>query len=267
MASTGVKNLRKYGRPPYSVAVIHGGPGAPGEMAPVAREFSSTYGILEPLQTGDTLQGQVEELEAVLMEHGSLPLVLIGHSWGAVLGFLVAADNPSLVRKLILVSSAVFEEEYAAGIMETRLSRLSPEERTIVDRLTAELEDPAAKEKDGIFAQLGTLMARADSYDPIADIKNEIIEYQYHIYREVWRAAEGRRSSGDLLRLGARITCPVVAIHGDYDPHPAEGVRMPLSRVLRDFRFLLLERCGHCPWREKHARDSFYAMLRNELQP
>jgi pimeloyl-ACP methyl ester carboxylesterase len=262
-----MKQLRKYGRHPYSVAVIHGGPGAPGEMAPVAREMSSTYGILEPLQTRDTLQGQVEELQAVLMEHGNPPLVLIGHSWGAVLSFIVAADNPSLVSKLILVGSAVFEEEYAPGIMETRLSRLSPEDRATVARLTAELQDPAAKEKDGIFAQLGTLIARADSYDPITDTKNEIIEYQYHIYQEVWRAAEGTRSSGALLNMGQWVECPVVAIHGDYDAHPAEGVRIPLSRALRDFRFLLLERCGHYPWREKRARDTFYATLRNELQP
>ena len=27
-----MKKLRKYGNPPYAVAVIHGGPGAPGEV-------------------------------------------------------------------------------------------------------------------------------------------------------------------------------------------------------------------------------------------
>jgi len=34
---TPMKNLRKYGKAPFSIAAIHGGPGAPGEMAPVAR--------------------------------------------------------------------------------------------------------------------------------------------------------------------------------------------------------------------------------------
>ncbi|OGO08964.1 MAG: hypothetical protein A2Y61_04055 [Chloroflexi bacterium RBG_13_60_13] len=150
--------------------------------------------------------------------------------------------------------------------METRLSRLSPEERATVHRLTGELDDPAGKEKDLIFARLGTLMARADSYDPILDIKNEIIEYQYRIYQGVWRDAREMRSSGAFLAMGQRVKCPVLAIHGEYDPHPAEGVRMPLSKALGDFRFLLLERCGHCPWREKHARDGFYAALMSELQ-
>ena len=205
-----MKNLRKYGKPPYSVAIVHGGPGAPGEMAPVAREISATYGVLEPLQTRDTLEGQVGELQAMLKEHGSLPLALIGYSWGAMLSFIVAAQSPSLVRKLILVGSAVFEEKYAAGIMETRLSRLSPEERATVHRLTGELDDPAGKEKDLIFARLGTLMARADSYDPILDIKNEIIEYQYRIYQGVWRDAREMRSSGAFLAMGQRVKCPVL---------------------------------------------------------
>jgi hypothetical protein len=35
-----MKNLRIYGKAPFNVAVIHGGPGAVGEMAPVARELS-----------------------------------------------------------------------------------------------------------------------------------------------------------------------------------------------------------------------------------
>ena len=28
----------------------------------------------------------------------------------------------------------------------------------------------------------------------------------------------------------------MIAIHGDYDPHPAEGVEKPLATVLKDFR-------------------------------
>ncbi len=59
-------NLRKYGNKPFKLAVIHGGPGAPGEMAPVARELSSIMGVLEPLQTATSLEGQVQELHNVL---------------------------------------------------------------------------------------------------------------------------------------------------------------------------------------------------------
>ena len=124
-----MENLRVYGSPPYNVAVIHGGPGAPGEMAPVARELSSTAGVLEPLQTAASLEGQVQEFHDVLQESGDPPMTLIGWSWGAWLGFILASRYPDMVGKLILVSSGPFEEEYAADITETRLKRLNEEER------------------------------------------------------------------------------------------------------------------------------------------
>jgi hypothetical protein len=56
-----MKNLRKYGKAPYKIAVIHGGPGAGGEMAPIARELASDWGVLEPFQTATSLEGQIEE--------------------------------------------------------------------------------------------------------------------------------------------------------------------------------------------------------------
>jgi hypothetical protein len=75
-----MNNLRTYGVTPFKIALVHGGPGAPGEMAPVARELSSEMGILEPLQTADSIDGQVEELKNVLETHGNPPLILVGFS-------------------------------------------------------------------------------------------------------------------------------------------------------------------------------------------
>ena len=74
--------------------------------------------------------------------------------------------------------------------------------------------------------------------------------------------AELLRRTGELLEMGRRISCPVVAIHGDWDPHPAEGVAEPLSSVLKSFEFILLANCGHTPWVEKMAKDKFYSILK-----
>jgi len=259
-----MKHLRKYGSKPFSVAVIHGGPGAPGEMAPVARELSCIKGVLEPLQTATTLEGQVQELKAVLEKDGALPVTLIGFSWGAMLSFIFTARHPSLVKKLILIGSGAYEEKYAVNIVRTRLSRLSQEEREEALFLMKILSDPAIKDKNTPMARLGRLISKADSYDPLPQ-DSEILEYQYDIYQSVWEQARELRSSGKLLELGKRIKCPVVAIHGDYDPHLPEGVKGPLSRILKDFKFILLEKCGHYPWLERSARDRFYNILKNEI--
>jgi pimeloyl-ACP methyl ester carboxylesterase len=259
-----MKNLRKYGKEPLRVAVIHGGPGAPGEMAPVARELSSLMGVLEPLQTKVTLEGQVRELKAVLEENAALPVTLIGFSWGALLSFIFTAQNPSFVKKLLLVSSASYQEKYALNITQTRLSRLSEMEREQALSLMQTLNDPSVADKNTLMGRLGELVSRADSYDPLP-YDDEILECQFDIFQGVWEQASELRSSGKLLELGRKIKCPVVAIHGDYDAHPAAGVKEPLSRVLKDFRFILLEKCGHRPWLERNARERFYNILKEEV--
>jgi pimeloyl-ACP methyl ester carboxylesterase len=255
-----VVNTRKYGQKPFGIAVIHGGPSAAGEMAPVARELSGVAGVIEPLQTAGTLEGQVQELRAVLEANGGLPVSLIGFSWGATLGYILVARYPALVKKLILVSGGPFEHKYAAGIMETRLGRLGQQAGSEVASLMAALEDPTTPDKNVLFARLGKLITAADSYKPLSQ-DSEILEYRYDIYKGVWPQAAELRRSGQLLELGERIRCPVVAIHGDYDPHPAAGVKEPLGRVLKDFRFFLLANCGHYPWLERQARDEFYSIL------
>jgi pimeloyl-ACP methyl ester carboxylesterase len=260
-----MKNLRIYGKAPFRVAVLHGGPGAPGHMAPVARELSPDLGILEPLQTAASLEGQIGELRAILLENGDLPVTLIGSSWGAMLGFIFTARYSEFVEKLILVGSGVYEERYAARILGTRLSHLSEEERREARSLMEALNDPDVVDKNIPLAQLGRLFTKADAYNPLT-IETENLEVQYNIYQSVWNDALVLRNTRELLVLGRRIQCPVVAIHGDYDPHLAEGVQKPLSTVLKSFRFILLGNCGHLPWIEKEARDKFYEILREELK-
>lgn len=257
-------NLRTYGKQPFNVAVIHGGPGAAGEIAPVARELASNWGVLEPLQMKASLEGQIEELKTILEKHGDLPVSLIGFSWGAWLSYLVSAPYPSLVKKLILIGSGPFEEKYAERIQETRLNRLSEAERIEVKSLYEVLDNPEVENKSIAFARFGALFSKADAYDPIID-ESEIIDYDPDIFQSVWREAAELRRNGKLLKLGKQIKCPVIAIHGDYDPHPAEGVQKPLSTMLKIFRFILLKNCGHKPWIERQVRDEFYRILKEEL--
>lgn len=255
-------NLRRYGTKPFSVAVIHGGPGAPGEVAPVARDLSVSCGVLEPLQTATSLDGQIDELRSVLQEAADLPVTLIGHSWGAWLSYLEAAYNPFLVSKVILVSSGPFEAHYTSNLMDTRLGRLGSEERAEAQRLMAALSNGSASDSE--LGRFGEIMHRADSYDPVP-VESEPMECDSAAYQGVWSSAAELRRSGKLLSLGQMIRCPVLAVHGDYDPHPYEGVRDPLSRTLGDFRFVLLEKCGHTPWAERHARERFFTLLREEI--
>ncbi len=252
-------NLRKYGTPPFNIAVIHGGPGAAGEMAPVAKTLSHKYGVLEPIQTQTSLTGQIEELKKTISNNCSSPINLIGHSWGAWLGFMLTAKYPTLVKKLILVGSGPFEEKYAKNLLEKRLKRLIPKDSQEVRSLLSNIDDSS-------FARLGALIDKADSYDPITH-EDEIISYSAEIFQKVWKDAATLRSNGKLLDMSQEIQCPVTAIHGDYDPHPLEGVSKPLESRLSDFKFIKLNHCGHTPWIERLAKEEFYSILERELIP
>lgn len=260
-----MQNLRKYGEPPFSAALVHGGPGAAGEMAPVARELADDYGILEPLQTAKSLEDQVTELKTVLEENADLPVNLVGFSWGAWLSWIVAARYPELVRKLILIGSGSFEKKYIKNVVFERMSRLNEAERDEFFYIENELQMKRPENLKMLFSRLGELLSQADAFDPIK-IDNEKIVLRPTIFQKVWPVADKFRSTGKLLALASQIKCPVVALHGDYDSHPAEGVREPLSNYLPDFRFILLENCGHKPWAERQARDAFYRILTDELK-
>jgi pimeloyl-ACP methyl ester carboxylesterase len=165
---------------------------------------------------------------------------------------------------LILVGSGSFDARYGPQTLETRLTRLSAEDRAEALELMKVVEGPDADQDS--FQRFGELLHSVDTYEQIEDDNNpDALPEQPEAYRKVWPEVEKIRSDGVFLELASRIGCPVIGIHGDYDSHPAEGVREPLARLVKDFRFVLLERCGHIPWTERRGREPFYEILEEGL--
>ncbi len=255
-----MKNVRCYGKRPYTVAVIHGGPGAPGDMAPVARELAKDIGVLEPLQTKNSIDGQIEELADVLKKNDKLPVVLVGHSWGATLSYMTAARYPVLVKKLILIGTPPLDNKKRPDLTPIWLERLSEKERVEFVSLEEFVWDGVAEDKSASMGRLFRLIAKGESYRQIP-AKDEVLEYQVNmnasIFRELFKLPMG---------VGVKpIKCPVVTIHGDFDPRPADVAKESLSCMAKDFKFILLEKCGHYPWLERYARDEFFKVLRREI--
>ena len=242
--------------------MLHGGPGAPGSMQEPAVNLASQAGILEPLLTHPSITGQLAGLYETIMKHGYPPVILIGHSWGAWLAFLFAANYPALAKKLILIGAGSFEPQYNANLVKIRSNRLSEKENDEATILSALVNQGSASDCD--FRRYGELMTKADSYDCDA-VEKGALKFYPEVYHSVWKEAEKIRKRGELLAMGSKIACPVVAIHGMDDPHPSEGVEKPLRKVLQDFRFTALEKCGHYPWRERHAKVRFYEILAKEF--
>ena len=256
---------RAWGEAPFSVVLVHGGPGAPGEMGPVARELSAAHGVLEPFQSAASVEGQVEELAAQIRGHADPPVVLAGFSWGAMLCVLVAAAHPSSVARLVLIGSGPLDSACAPEVMATRLRRLPPAERAELRRLQDMLNDPRASPSSADLARFGELTGRADAVDPVAAAPAGFPP-QAGLHRRVWTEAAALRAEGYFVERARSIACPVVVIHGDSDPHPVRGVVGPLADAGISLRVHLLRDCGHRPWAERRARDVFSALLRREVE-
>jgi proline iminopeptidase len=107
------KGIRK----PYPVISLIGGPGGSfGEndiqkLTPMAEEGYDVY-LYDQVGSGwsarladirdYTAARHKQDLEAIVQNIGAEKVILIGHSWGAILATLYAADNPTRVAAMIL---------------------------------------------------------------------------------------------------------------------------------------------------------------------
>lgn len=258
--------IRTYGKSPFGTAVLHGGPGGIGSAAELARGLQERYhiGTLEPLQSQYSIGALIDELEEQLnAPENQMPIVLIGHSWGAWLAGLFAEKHLEVIRKLILVGSGPLRP--TDGIDAVRASRFTPAERAEYGALTAALGKCPEKQQDALLKRLGEICEKADTFCPAEIPAENGSSFDGEMYAKVWNEAEELRAKGGLEKAFRRLRVPVTIIHGDYDPHPADGVSRILDLHQIPYQYHLLNRCGHTPWREKYAADSFFEILYGEI--
>lgn len=253
-----------YGSSPHNVVVLHGGPGASGEVAPIAVELQDQFGILEPLPKGSTIDEQVSEIAEMIRKLCEPPVYMIGHSWGAILALMFAAEHPELVRKLILISCGPLEEGWDEEIIETRFSRLYDRNVKEIILLVDIISEKKPGNRQAAYELLQEKLIETDAYAPIPQGKNRI-GCDLDAHKTLWGEALEMRESGALADIVGMVECPVFAIHGEYDPNPHQSSSNLISATVDDFTVEVLNRCGHRPWIEEHAHRHFYALLRKAL--
>lgn len=257
--------VRRHGASGPTLVVLHGGPGAQGSATGLARMLSKRFEVLEPLQRRSgrvslTVAQHVEDLAAV----APVPSAIIGHSWGAMLGLSFAARYPSAVSKLVLVGCGTYDEGARASLRAEIRRRLG------VDgcRRVEEVESQLARETDAVLRdralqELGVLQSRLDSYDPLPDFADpsEALPVDALGHTETWNDVLRLQREGIEPQAFAQIRASVLLVQGDYDPHPGAAIRQALQRYIPHLEYLELERCGHEPWRERYAHQTFAAAV------
>lgn len=249
-------NVRLYGNAPYKVAVIHGGPGAAGSMRHLAWELSSMCSVIEPLQSKYNIQSLVRELDRQLNASAEMPMILIGHSWGAWLSIIYATHYPENVTGLILVGCPPFEDRYVPAITENRIRRLGTVMGTEFRQLLYNMSNGVTASD---MERLERLVEKSDNCHTIPGYR--CCRPDSRMYESVWKEAATLRTEGKIKEMISHLHCPLYFIHGCEDPHPLEGITMPLDEMHIRYHLYTLENCGHSPFLETEIHDTFCSLL------
>ena len=257
--------IRRYGNRGPNVVVLHGGPGAPGSAAGLARALADEFSVLEPLQrrSGDvplTVSQHIEDLAAIARTGSAI----VGHSWGAMLGLSFAACFPDRVSSLALVGCGTYDEECRAEFRSRLDALMDDATRSRLEnlRLRAAMEvDPDVR--DAVVRQRGNLTMSIEAYELMdsVDDPSDALPYDGGTNAETWSDVLRLQREGLEPQRFSRIPCPVLMLHGDTDPHPGAATRDLLRRFIPHLQYVEFEKCGHEPWKEQHARNPFLAAL------
>ena len=229
-------------------------------LAPFAR-------VVEPLQRGSgsvalSVDLHVEDLERVAPDRA----IVAGHSWGAMLALSFAAVHPDRVSSLVLVGCGTYDEKGRAMYQRAMSSRYTDEARARRDALREAIDRAGTDdERDRLLLERARVSMRAQSFDRIDEPEYELSEVDHRAHAETWTDAMERQSNGTEPAAFATITCPVTMIHGADDPHPGPHTAEVLRRFMPQLRYVELPRCGHEPWCERYARDTFRDVLREAV--
>ena len=252
------------GRPP--VVFLHGGPGIPGEPggpvlsgpAGLARDGFDVYvydqigaGLSSRLPDANdyTADRHVADLELVRQRIGAEELVLVGHSWGAVLAARYLAAHPDRVAKVVLEAPGELwlpaqARRLAPGADATTPEQDALQQRLLTPRLIAvtllsQLDPQAARtlagdeEMDGFLLDSFPLQP-SPTCDPAAGLQPPAgAGYYVNVATNASLAAvPDPRPALRALPTPALVLAPEC----DYlDPSLAQGYRdaLPASRLVR----------------------------------
>jgi proline iminopeptidase len=257
------------------VLLLAGGPGIDAAyLAPLAKSLATAHRTVVLHQRGTgrsevkpldastvSLRLLLEDIEALRVELGIDRWVILGHSWGGLLGMAYAQAHPARVRGLVLVGSGGPSMEWMAYYGDNVLARLPLYDR----KAAAYWIEPGRYLADPERAVLEYSRATAPAmvYDP-----EKVLTLVEQSFRPgAFNAAVNLLLTPQIVGYDfrpalARLEAPVLVVQGRQDP-VGESTARALADAFPRATLRFLERCGHWPFVEKE--EEFLALVREFL--
>jgi pimeloyl-ACP methyl ester carboxylesterase len=191
------------------------------------------FGDSDRPSSGYTINDFAGDVAALLDTIGLTGVTLVGHSMGSFVARRVAVTRPDLVRRLVLVGTAVTADNAVL--------------REVVD-VVRDLPDPVPVEFVREF-QDSTLHAPVPS-----EFFDALVAEARKAPARVWRAAlDGLLAFDDTAALG-RITAATLVVGGQHDALFSCEEQSAVAAAIPRARFTLYRGAGHCPNWERPER-------------
>jgi proline iminopeptidase len=265
------------------VIVLHGGPDFDhGYLLPDLDQLSDVFRLIyydqrgrgksaENVQPQDvTLASDLDDIDRVRRHYELGAVVLLGHSWGAVLALEYALRNPTHVSHLILTNPAPVSASDLAAVRKVYLERLGEEmdrQRAIVATAAYQAGDPEAvatryrihfkpslKHPEDYEKMMARMRAGFLSQGKDGIVKARAVEGQ--LMRDTWEVA-----GYDLLPKLAGMAVPTLVIAGDHDFMVGAAER--IAGAIPSAELVTIKGCGHfafleCAGEVRNALKSFF---------
>lgn len=275
---------RTVGRGP-SIVVLHGGPDFDiSYLLPEMDTLIDGHRLIYYDQRGRgksaagfraddvTLATDVADLDAMREHFGMQSVVLLGHSFGAVLALEYAVRHPARVARIILLNPAPVSASDRQVLADAYTKQLGPDlerQNEIRNGSAYRQGDPDAvsaryrihfEHALVLGADYETLMRRMDSafhrQGREGILEARAVEDQ--IYRDTWQ-----KPGYDLMPKLRSLHIPTVVLVSDHDFIPG-AIGEHIANAIPGATLVTLESCGHfsyleCAPQVRHALDTFFA--------
>src|SRR5256714_2998113 len=241
------------------VLVLSGGPGEDiRSMQGIADELGKKYRCIMWEQRGTgrsklpkydastiNLNAYIEDIEALRKQLHTDKLLVVGNSWGMILGLAYAGTYPNAARAVITIGSGPITYEYLGVFGDNQLSRLGTCELEVRDFW----KDPAREAANVERAAFERLRAAAVAY--FYDRKKGLqmamelnpADYNFRV-PPAFLQAEGKYDFRPKLK---GITAPVLLLQGRQDLAGEANIGEGHS-LIKHSTLTFIDKCGHMPW-------------------
>jgi proline iminopeptidase len=261
------------------VLILSGGPGEDiSSMQGIADELGKKYRCIMWEQRGTgrsklprydsstiNLNAYMEDIEALRKQLHIEKFIVVGNSWGMILGLAYAGTHSDAVRAVVTIGSGPITSEYLGVFSDNQNLRLGPCEIEVRDfwrEPSREAADPDRAAFERLrAATVAYFYDRKKALQMAAELNPN--DYNFRV-PPAFLKAEGKYDFRPKLKS---IVAPVLLLQGRQDLAGEANV-LEARSLIKNSTLTFIDKCGHMPWLEQPEQtwktvDEFLAYLTN----